>query len=186
MVSYSFVLCSLLFFLCSFFSSIIVICCGTTTVCMKGLIHGNYGHIYTIPNRVTLFPSTLESGTFHIGWVFGEFSTFDCIKYGVTRMFVCYYCWIIANNFGLHIVQSQQLIALLTLWRAGEEGVHCYKGKSLRGGLYSTFPGPLFTSYCITFYNSTELLCLHYNGEVFIPAQKPFQCTGCPQKNENY
>ena len=37
MVSYSFVLCSPLFFLCSFFSSIIVICCGMTTVCMKGL-----------------------------------------------------------------------------------------------------------------------------------------------------
>ena len=42
MVSYSFVLCSPLFFLCSFFSSIIVICCGTTTVCMEGLRHENY------------------------------------------------------------------------------------------------------------------------------------------------
>ena len=53
--------------------------------------------------------------------------------------------------------------------------MRCSKGKSLRGKLYSAFSGPLFTLYWITFRNSTELSCLHYTGELFVPAQKSFQ-----------
>ena len=53
--------------------------------------------------------------------------------------------------------------------------MRCYKCKYLRGELHSAFPGPLFTSYRITFYNSIELSCLHYTGELVVAEQKPFQ-----------
>ena len=50
-----------------------------------------------------LFHSALESGVRSISDEFsGRFEP-SIVQYGVTRVFVSNNCWIIANNFGLHI-----------------------------------------------------------------------------------
>ena len=89
--------------------------------------------------------------------------------------FMCYRCWIIAGNFGLH----SAIIAIDCIYgQVGElEKERTFTGANFFEAGYTlhAFSGPVFISYRITSKNSTGPPSSDYTRKLFVPAQKPFQ-----------